>query len=151
MLDDVELRVGRPGPAILYYTGCCVSGSPGTRATDGFKVSGTMFTSLAKHWKVKNVKVFRMNLPPVPIDMYEYRAARYLQLEERSLIALRYPLGLNSVPGGLRHEYAWTTTALVLCLDFISIAFLRPSPTPSAGTYSVWSRCSLYSRTRADR
>lgn len=94
-----------PSPAYLYYTGCCVSASPGARATSDFGVSGTMITNLLSLWKIKEIKVYKVNLPPVSIDVYEYRAARHLQLEEHSMIAVRYPLNLNSAPGGLAHEY----------------------------------------------
>lgn len=41
----------------------------------------------------------------MPIDPYEYRNARYLQLEEHSIISLRYPFCLNSAPGGFLHDY----------------------------------------------
>lgn len=41
----------------------------------------------------------------MPIDPYEYRNACHLQLEEHSIISLRYPLCLNSAPGGFLHDY----------------------------------------------
>lgn len=101
----VARRVDLQGPAYLYYTGCCVSGSPESRAADDLQVRNSMVTNLLSLWKAQ-VDVFRVNLPPLDIDPYGYRAARVWQLEEHTIVAVRYPLNLNSAPGGFLHDYA---------------------------------------------
>lgn len=103
--DAVAGRIDRPGPAFLYYTGCCISGSPESRATDDFKTTGRLVSNLLSFWSIPKVDVYRVCLPDVHINPYEYRAARVWQLEEHTLIAMRYPLNLNSAPGGFSHEY----------------------------------------------
>lgn len=105
-MEAVRARVNRSGPAFLYYSGCTVAGSAATRAEDDMKIDGgRLVTNLLKHWNVSEVEVYKLNLPDVKITPYEYRSQRRLQLEEHSVISVRYPHNLNSAPGGFRHEY----------------------------------------------
>lgn len=98
-------RIHIPGPVFLYYTGCSVASSPESRAKSDVSKDNSMVTELIKLWRVKTVRVYRVNLPSVPISVFEYRGERNWQLEEHSLIAARFPLCLNSAPGGFLHEH----------------------------------------------
>lgn len=105
ILDAAKLRVDEPGQACLYYTGCTISSSVEGRAAKDFKVSGALISNVLALWKVQKVNVFRICIPAVAIDPYEYRVARQYQLEEHAFISLRYPINLNSAPGGFTHDY----------------------------------------------
>lgn len=105
MKGEVRTRLGQAGPAYLYYTGCTISGSPESRASNDLKVTGSLVTNMLSFWNVDKVSVFQVNLPGEYIDAFEYRASLALQREEHSLIAVRFPLSLNSAPGGFSHDY----------------------------------------------
>lgn len=93
----------RSGPAAFYYIGVSISSTPMERATDDLFDGHRLVANLFKHLN-RPVDVYRLNLPGVEISTYEYRD-HPLQLEEHSLIALRWPHGANSAPGGYRHFY----------------------------------------------
>lgn len=104
ILDAAKLRVGEPGQACLYYSGCTISSSVEGRAAKEFKISGSLISNVLALWKVQKVNVYRICLPAVAINPYEFRATRQYQLEEHALISLRYPINLNSAPGGFAHD-----------------------------------------------
>lgn len=54
---------------------------------------------------MKTVGVYRVNLPDVEINRWEYRNELSLQHESHSLISVRYPHTLNSAPGGYLHDF----------------------------------------------
>lgn len=101
----VRERLGQAGPVYLYYSGCTISGSPTSRASDDLDMSGSLVTNLLSLWDVEQVDVYKVNLPVVKINCFEYRAARPLQLEGHSIISARYPMSLNSAPGGFAHDF----------------------------------------------
>lgn len=102
----VMARMDIPGPAYLYYAGCSVSGTPESRASNDFQQGLSFYKQLVRFWGVESVKVYRINLGQVVVNPYEYRANRELQNEEHTLISMRFPLCLNSAPGGFNHEFS---------------------------------------------
>lgn len=104
-LDAVTSRIGQEGPAFMAYSGCTVAGSPVKRAEDDRNSGHRMVTNLLKFWGITKLDIYKVCLPDVETSVYEYRAQMYLQREEHSIISVRYPLNLNSAPGGFLHDY----------------------------------------------
>lgn len=126
-------RVALGGAVYLFYSGCSIAGSPTSRAEDDAKLDGgRLLTNLANLWKIGKIDVWRVNLPGTPIDPYAYRGVRALQLEEHTLISVRWPHCLNSAPGGYTHEFAvdrYPANPLVRLDDYRE----DPSPTIRSG------------------
>lgn len=51
-VDAANARAHLPGPAYFYYTGCCITGSPVSRARDDLNSSGRLVTRLLSLWGV---------------------------------------------------------------------------------------------------
>lgn len=103
--DAVVPRVGEEGPASLFYSGCAVSVTAKRRAHADFDKNSGFYAQLLRFWNIDKVKVYEVNLERIVVDPFEFRGQRSLQIEEHTLIAMRFPLSLNSSPGGFNHDY----------------------------------------------
>lgn len=107
IIVEATRRQNRPGPAFLYYDGCCISGTPASRARNdaGSSDRGRLFCALLDLWRIEEVHVYKINVEDVVVDRFEYRAQRKLQNVEHAIISARFPLCMNSAPGGFVHDF----------------------------------------------